>query len=377
MEYAHAGELVVKTRAKENDPVPVDLRHGLKNAYTLAGHEDFEGDVTKLMYKKEGFVMRVYIVFVTRVLRPIYIFLTFPWILISTLAFFWIVTPILFALIQLARHLGPWIVDRAEKSKKRQLRRRTTEQRTAEAYTEVSKSLYDADLPELQDDDAIFYMMLDTETETSQTSLTFTRDASQNIFEAGEGNSKTNKTSGEETTTQSFEKGAKIKACETLTYSALCVDRAKPHKRIQVAWTVSLQTGTKLAMYDKKGFVPLDAVVPTFSRETARERYAAEVRAYHYTGTTTWAWHSFFELPLISTFWLSLTVTLGVRFVVTGYCWPLELVPQLWPLGIGGAYMHSIVTSLQERTLVGFVRPLAERLMKNAFKTIEFAALFL
>eukprot|EP00404_Azadinium_spinosum_P023087 CAMPEP_0180624914 /NCGR_PEP_ID=MMETSP1037_2-20121125/37029_1 /TAXON_ID=632150 /ORGANISM="Azadinium spinosum, Strain 3D9" /LENGTH=356 /DNA_ID=CAMNT_0022645375 /DNA_START=444 /DNA_END=1511 /DNA_ORIENTATION=+ len=87
MEYAHEGERILRKREAEKNPVPVEMRHGLQNAYALAGHEDFEGDMTELMYQKEGIIMRIYITFVNKVLSPIYVTLTLPWMFVGTLAY--------------------------------------------------------------------------------------------------------------------------------------------------------------------------------------------------------------------------------------------------------------------------------------------------
>jgi len=371
MEYAHEGERILRKREAEKNPVPVEMRHGLQNAYALAGHEDFEGDMTELMYQKEGIIMRIYITFVNKVLSPIYVTLTLPWMFVGTLAYMPIVCLSLSAVMWLARKLSPWIVNRAEERRQRQ----------NAATSEASKNLYNAEIPELEDEDAILYLVLDFE---PQTSLTFTRDASRLIFNSNEAEDKVpvGATTADQTTHQSFKKGGVIAACETLSYSALCVDPANRQKRIRVIWMVADEGPKKDSKtYQKRGFVPVDAVVPTLSRQEAREKYARQVRAYHYTGTTTVAWDYFFTRPLLSTWWLAMTVTLAVRFVVAAFCWPLEMFPQTrtycwfnptsWQEW--GAYSYSFLKTVQERTLLGFARPL----VGSALKRIEFINLLL
>merc|ERR1711941_251210 len=98
-----------------------------------------------------------------------------------------------------------------------------------------------------------------------------------------------------------------------------------------------------------------------------------QARAYRYTGTTTEAWKAYFTLPLQNAVFYPLAVTLGVRFVVLAFCWPLEMVPQTGLLGLWGAYMQALNQTWSDRTLARYI----STVMESASATVKLVNLVL
>eukprot|EP00929_Paragymnodinium_shiwhaense_P107026 TRINITY_DN72993_c0_g1_i2.p1 TRINITY_DN72993_c0_g1~~TRINITY_DN72993_c0_g1_i2.p1 ORF type:complete len:209 (-),score=4.59 TRINITY_DN72993_c0_g1_i2:77-703(-) len=174
-------------------------------------------------------------------------------------------------------------------------------------------------------------------------SLEITRSLISEVYESHDGSARMNVDGARE----HFARHIQISATYPLTCRRIYPE---PGKRIQVTWS-ELEPGTKNQRSQKRGYVPVDAVQPVYSRAEARNEYGEMMRAYERTGTTKAAWIEYFFQPLFLPLFTAILGTLAVRLVLHFACWPV-----VSGLGEGfmAAYFHALET-FQERTLVTYV----------------------
>eukprot|EP00929_Paragymnodinium_shiwhaense_P012346 TRINITY_DN11933_c0_g1_i3.p1 TRINITY_DN11933_c0_g1~~TRINITY_DN11933_c0_g1_i3.p1 ORF type:complete len:290 (+),score=20.65 TRINITY_DN11933_c0_g1_i3:137-1006(+) len=258
------------------------------------------------------------------------------WLVCGGVLYIWIAVPFYFLVTRVSEAcLTGWFLER----------QMVEPNDSGSAYAQLD--LGGMELPSTYErDDHIFYTMLEKH---ECRTLTITRDLGDEVYESAGGSAKM--VLGEHKT--KFMADTEIDADRPLTCQ---MTYPRQEKRVKVVWSepspdASNDGEGEKRSVQKRGYIPVEAVKPVYTREKARREYHEMMRVYKKTGSTKSAWIAYFFQPLFLPLFTSMFCTLAVRLVLHYACWP---VVSGQGNGFKGAYVHGLRT-FQERKIVTYV----------------------